>query len=347
MQGEDLLVVNFRALLKVIWQEKIGILLCVVLFTIVGSFYAFSLKEEFISQGKILPEAQSKAGGLGQFSGLAALAGVDLGSTGSSGIDAIRPDLYPNVITSTPFYLELLKAKVKTKENKELSFESYYHEAIEDGKAPEEKVLYKFPIEQEGIIVVNRLNEKRLKDLQTRITSSIDKKTGVISISTKMPDPVVAADVSKFAMHYLMEYIKNYRTEKLRQDVDYLAEQVSTSRGKYYSTQQKKASYSDQFQAGSIRLQSADVQRERIESEYRLSSSFYNELLKKYEESKFKLHQETPVFQILEPPVVPNLKSEPKRSIMLLGFAFLGSILGFVYAILKSSNYKKIISEQY
>lgn len=344
MQEDEVLIIDFKALFRILWKEKWWIIGITMLFSILGLVYAFNAREEFVSQGKILPEAQSKAGSLGQFSGMAALVGVDLGSvSGGTGVDAVRPDLYPDVITSTPFYLQLFKTKVRTKDNREISFESYYHQAVEEGKKPKNKLTEKYPVKEDGIIVVNRLNEIRLVDLRNRINSSIDKKSGVISISTKMPDPVVAADVSRFAMNYLMDYIKQYRTEKLRKDVDYLGEQVASSRGKYYSTQQKKASYSDQYQAGTIRMQSADVQRERIESEYRLSSSFYNELLKKYEEAKFRLHQETPVFQVLEPPVTPVKKSEPKRIVIVFSLTFLGAFLGLLIAILKGKNLKNII----
>ncbi|MDT4876136.1 hypothetical protein FQZ97_1115560 [compost metagenome] len=95
-----------------------------------------------------------------------------------------------------------------------------------------------------------------------------------------------------------------------------------------------------------MRLQSADVRRERIESEYRLSSSFYNELLKKYEEAKFKLHQETPVFKVLEPPVTPAKKSEPKRSIIILISAFLGGGVSLITVIFKGENYRSILGQK-
>lgn len=339
---EEFVTINFRVLFGVLWKEKWWIILFPVIAGLVGLFYAFSVREEFVSHGKILPEIQGKSGGLAQFSGIAALAGVDLGSAAAGGADAIRPDLYPDVITSTPFYLELLKINVKDRENQDYTFENYYHKIIEEGKEPDKEFLKEVPVKEEGIVVVNMLNENRLEDLRSRITSSIDKKTGIISISAKMPDPVVAAEVTKFAMGYLMSYVKEYRTEKLKRDVEYLRDQVSSSRGKYYSTQEKKASYSDQFQMGTIREQSADVQRERIESEYRLTSSFYNELLKKLEEAKFKLHQETPVFQILEAPVVPNLKSEPRKALILLLALFLGGIFSLCFILIKEQNFRQI-----
>lgn len=333
--------IDIKALFKTIWTERITIIAITVIFVIIGGLYSFYVREEFETHGKILPELQGKGtSNLSQFAGIASLAGIDLNSLGGGSVDAVRPDLYPNVITSTLFYLELFKIKVHTRENKEMTFERYYHISIEKGKEPNEKLLKKYPVKEEGIILVNRLNEIRLKELRERITANIDKKSGVISIYSKMPDPVVAAEVTNFAMKYLMNYVKNYRTEKLRQDVDYLEVQVSNSRGKFYSTQEKKARYTDQFQ--DMRLQAADVHRERIESEYRLSSSFYNELLKKYEEAKFKLHQETPVFQVLEPPVVPVKKTEPRRIIIIVTSFFLGAGVAIIYTLLKRDNFNNI-----
>lgn len=340
---EEILTINFRAFFRILWKEKWGIILITSLFAFFGGFYAFNAREEFISSGKILPEVSGKGGGLSQYSGLAALAGVDLGAIGASGTDAMRPDLYPNVISSTPFYLNLLKAKVRTKDNKELTFEQYYHSVIEEGEKAEDNVLKKYPIKEEGIILINRLNELRINDLRGRVTSSIDKKSGVISITAKMPDPVVAADVTQFAMKYLMDYITNYRTEKYKMDVAFLGEQLSGAKGKYYSNQQKRASYADQYQMGSMRLQSADVQRERLESDYRMSSTVYNEILKKYEEAKFMVHKETPVFKVLEPPVVPMLKSEPKRSVILLMAVFFGGFLSVIFALIKGRNFKEVM----
>lgn len=334
--------INFFEFFKIVWREKWWIMLVTAIFSCLGLLYAFNAREEFQTYGKILPELQGKSnGGMGQFAGLASLAGVDLSSLSGSGVvDAVRPDLYPDVISSTPFFLELFKSEVQTKDNKKMTFEQYYHAVIEEGKKQEDKLLQKYPIKEDGIIVVNRLSEKRLKNVRSRISAVIDKKSGIITISSKMPDPVVAATVARFAMQYLMEYVTAYRTEKLRADVDYLADQVSSSRGKFYSTQERRARYSDQFQ--DMALQSADVKRERIDAEYKLSSSFYNELLKKFEEAKFKLQRETPVFKVLEPPVVPVRKSEPRRGIIVVFFFVFGGIFGIVVAMLRKSNFKKV-----
>ncbi len=335
----DTLNINLKELYRVIWKEKWLIIAITSVITLSGVAYALLAREEFGTHGKILPEVQGKGGSLGQFSGLAAIAGIDL-STMSGYMDAVRPDLYADVINSTPFFLSLLKHEVHTKENRKLTFDEFYHEIFENGKEVDEEDLIKYPVKEDGITLINLRDEYRLRSLKERINAVFDKKTGVITIYTLMPDPVVAAEVTKFAMEYLVDYVKNYRTQKMRQEVEYLKHQLDQSQKKYYSTQETKAKYSDEFRG--MMLQSADIKRERLDLEYKISSTFYNEILKKYEEAQFKLHQETPVFAILEPPVAPAEKTKPRRTLIVLACMFFGGVLSTAIALIRKENYKLI-----
>ncbi|MGL4632499.1 MAG: Wzz/FepE/Etk N-terminal domain-containing protein, partial [Leadbetterella sp.] len=97
-QSEDFWTINFKNLFSIIWSNKLGLLLFSLIGGVIGYFYSKSLPDEFVTTGKILPELPSKGGSLGQFSSLAALAGVDINSIGGSGTDAIRADLYPDIL---------------------------------------------------------------------------------------------------------------------------------------------------------------------------------------------------------------------------------------------------------
>jgi uncharacterized protein involved in exopolysaccharide biosynthesis len=341
-EEKDIISIDFSAFFKIIWKEKVWVILITLLFTIGGIAYSLSVREEFISTGRILPEYQSKAGGLGQFAGLASLAGIDVSSAAGGGSDAIRPDLYPDLLKSTPFFLELLKIKVRTKDNKEMTFSQFYDTFVLDNKIEEKNTKIKFPTSNQ-YIAVSYQTEKNLKDLRERIGAVIDKKSGLITVTVKLPDPLVATIITDYSMNFLTNYITNYRTEKAKRDLDFLAERLDAAKGKYYNNQAKKAQYSDQNQLSMMKLQTADLQRERIESEYKISSTFYNTLLQKYEEAKLKLQQETPVIKVLEPPVVPNKRSEPKRAVIVILATFLGSIFGIIFGLIRKKNYKLVV----
>ncbi len=176
-----------------------------------------------------------------------------------------------------------------------------------------------------------------------KVAAKMDKKTGIISVSAEFSDPMVSAQVAKISMDYLTTFVTNYRTEKAKHDVNFLAERLIEAKGKYYNTQAKKAQYSDRFSAPTIRLQSADIQRERIESDYRVTSSFYQELLQQYETAKLKVQQETPVFKTLQQPVVPFKKSGPPRVIIVLFSLFFGLFFALFVVLIKNERYKKVL----
>ena len=54
------------------------------------------------------------------------------------------------------------------------------------------------------------------------------------------------------------------------------------------------------------------------------------------------MQQETPVIKVLEPPVVANLNSEPKKSLIVGITLVIGSIIGIICSIILKKNYQKI-----
>jgi LPS O-antigen subunit length determinant protein (WzzB/FepE family) len=355
---EKELTIDFGALFEVIKRGKWFIALGGLLFAIITAAIVFSQPNEYTATTSVMPELESSdAGGLSKFAGLASLAGVDLSSMSSS--DAVRPDLYPSVINNTSFFLYLLEQDVKTSESDKVNFLEFYIEKYklqEDTVSNQRGFLIKLK-ESLGIaptlilktdsisdlIYIPEYKGEIIEELKEKIVANMDKKTGIISVSVELPDPITAAYVAKISMDYLTGFVTNYRTEKTRQDLNFLAEQLGAAKGKYYNTQSKKAQYSDEFQSATIRLQVADIQRERIEADYRVSSSFYTELMKQYESAKMDLQKQTPVFKTLEQPIIPYEKSGPRRSITLVIFFILGSSFGVLVLLLRKRTFAKVL----
>ncbi len=182
-------------------------------------------------------------------------------------------------------------------------------------------------------IEVTKKQDDLIKVVQQSVSTTYDKKTGVITVAAVEPDPVVAATVARLSLEYLTDYITNYRTEKARQQVAFLASQVSESNKKYQSSEYALSSYRDKNR--NLFLNTAKIEEQRLQADYLLNQSVYNELSKQYAQAKIKVQEETPVFKVLEPATVPLRKSGPKRTIIVLGFAVLGGILGLVYALFR------------
>ena len=81
-------------------------------------------------------------------------------------------------------------------------------------------------------------------------------------------------------------------------------------------------------------------QYSRIESEYLIAKNIYNELAINKEKTAIEVKKNTPIFTIIEPVVVPNKKSDPKRSLIIIIFTLLGIFISSFYTIIKTSFYE-------
>ena len=105
--------IDLIELAQKLWKERKFLLKGCGIAVVVGLIVAFSIPKEYTTTVKLAPETQdaAKKSSLG---GLAAMAGINLNA--AAGADAISPDLYPDVVQSTPFLLELFPVEVTDKE---------------------------------------------------------------------------------------------------------------------------------------------------------------------------------------------------------------------------------------
>jgi len=308
---------------------------------LVGVIYAFTAQEEFDAKAQLLPELQSSSsiGKLGGLGALAGLAGIDLSQMGST--DAIRPDLYPNILQSLPFALYLLQQPVySSKLKKTLSLEAYFEENNKSwlgnlfGNADKEDV--KPPLDPKNsshAVEISKKKESLVKQISTRIVTAFDRKTGVITVNTRMPDPVVAATVANLSLQYLKEYVTTYRTDKARKQVKFLGQQVAEAKSRYQGAEANLAAYRDRNRF--LVLNTAKIEEQRLQADFLLAQSVYNDLSKQHEQAKIRVEEETPVFKILEPARIPLKKSEPKRMVLVTIFVFLGAALSLIIVFVK------------
>ncbi len=303
---------------------------------VIGAVYAFSQPNVFKVEVTIMPEVQGRGvAGIGGFSGLGSF-GMDNTSTLDS-----RPDLYPNVLASIPFAINMLKQPISKKLGATVTLEEFMtktgtssifdkmrglfandNEDISDGNEKE--------VKSKNSIQVTKGQYSLIKAVQASVTSSFDRKTGVITVTAIEPDPIVAATVADLSLKYLTDYIIAYRTDKARRRVHFLTEQVRDAKRRYESAQFTFSNYRDRNV--SVYLNTAKIEEQRLQADYLLEQSVYNDLARQLEQAKIKVEEDTPTFKILEPPVVPIYKSGPKRTLIMLGCAIAGIIitLGFI-----------------
>jgi len=291
---------------------------------------SYLLPKKYTSKAEILPEyKESRFSG---FSSLANLAGIDMANTSES--DAIRPDLYPNILLSTPTILYLLNQPVQTvNKEKFASFLAYLE------KANEKKTVYSgisTALKQASILNFNKDEVTLIKSIKSSITTNFDKKTGIIYISVEMRDPVVAAEILSYSIQYLKDFVSDYRANKKHDQSVFIKSRVDEA-----TVQLKNAEYALQRYRDNNRnviMNVAKIEEQKLQSNYMHAQSLRNDLLNQLEKTVLAEKQGQPIIQVLEPPVISTIKSSPSRIIFAIAGAFLVGLITVIVLAIKNNN---------
>ena len=327
--------IDLIELAKKVWAERKLVFKACGYAVLVGLIVAFSIPREYSTSVTLAPESTGKSTG-GSMGALAAMAGINMGS--SVGEDALYPDLYPDIVSSTPFLTELFDVKVK--DDKEKIDTTLYAYLDEHQRAPWWSAIVSAPFkvlgwtislfkddeaEGSGVLDPFRLTKDEAniaEALSKRIAVSVDKKTGVTTLTVTMQDPLISASLTDTVMCRLQNYITEYRTNKARHDLAfteklYIEAKNTEAQGKY-------ASFVDANQ--NIILLSYRAEQERLQNEMNLAYNVYTQVAQQLQMAKAKVQEITPVYTVVQPATVPLRPSKPSKPMILIGFVFLAGV---------------------
>ena len=353
-EGMDLteLFVKIKAKSKTVY---ISILAAFVLAIVIVVLTPKQYKTEI----SLLAESNSKGSASGLLGQLGGLSGANLGSlmgldfNGGSGSDALTPDLYPNIVKSTTFLMEILSKTIEEPESKSKITVAHY---LSDYSKPSISGIAAYLIDKlkngndDELISKNipgqplKLSRKQanlveaLSDLiEVDVIKSGGGLTGgeskIINVSIEMQDPLLSAVLAELVVTNLKHYIINYNTGKAKQDLEFIDARYLEARERYYKTQKALADYDDSNI--NVILASVRTNRQRLETENSLASSLYNSLAQKLEQSKIIVQDRTPVFTVIEPAKIPLKKCKPKTSLILISMLFVGGFVGVTIVLTK------------
>ena len=320
-----------------VWAERKWILKCCGYAVIVGLIVAFSIPKEYTATATIAPELSDNKSG-GGLSSLAAMAGINMGT--SSGADAIYPDLYPEIVSSTPFITNLFNIPVKDLNGKiDTTLYCYLNEYQRSPwwsvitSAPFKLLGWTFSLfkDKEEGEVEEKFNPFHLTGTETsianglsnRISISVDKKTGLITFSVLMQDAHIAACLTDTVMRRLQDYVSGYRTNKARLNLEFQKKLFECKKNDYEMAQEDYAKFADANK--NIILQSYRAEQVRLENEMNLAYQVYTSVAQQLQMAEAKVQEVTPVYTVVEPAITPIRASRPNRMMILICVVFLAA----------------------
>lgn len=337
--------IDIMALVRKLFSNWKKLLAWMGVAAVLGLVIGFSIPRSYAVSSKLAPEIVQKSNS--SMSSLAALAGVNLNNMAVT--DAMYPDLYPVIVSSVPFVVDLFSMPVTVKDGDEVIETDLYDYALHYTKVPWWSSVVNAPFKLLGWFVGLFKEEKEpvlgyadidnyhltfeqgqaLKAIRSFIETTVDKKTYVITVNTMTQNPKVSADLCTLVIENLKKYIVNYRTEKSRHDLEYYQQLNEQAQKEYYDAQQKYARYVDANQG--VVFQRVLIERERLQNEANLKYQVYNTTAQQVNNAKAKVQMETPVCAVIQPPTIPLKSAKPSKLKILVAMMFLGFCFGAVW----------------
>lgn len=357
--------IDIKEIIWKLWRNRKFIIKTTIIAAVIGLVYALTASKVYTSGSTMVPQVGDKSSIGGSLGGLAAMAGINLGSAGSSG-GVLSPDVYPQVINSAAFLKELMYKEISFSGiDKKITLYEYYTNKeyskfsllgfvkkytlglpgliIGAFKGEEKSIISN---DNSGLVKLTKDEYKVLKIMKDNISLSVNKKEGYITLSVNMPDALSAANVAKEAQTMLQNYITKFKVEKVSSNLEFVQGRYNDVKKEFEAKQEELAKFKD----ANLNFSSAvaEIKEKKLTSEYNLVYGLYTELAKQLESARISVKETTPILTVIDPVTVPLKPEKPKKAMLLVMFTFLGFIIGAGYilaipTIAEFTNNKKLL----
>ena len=344
--------IDLIALLKTVFAARRFVLRTTTLCAIIGILVALTSPVSYTASSTFMPQL-SEGRSSSSLGGLASLAGINLSAVMGGQPQEISPSLYPQITKSIPYRLSLLSEPVGPND---MSVRTYI---LENASRPSVlSTIKKYTIGLPGLLfsgsdsasentessllTIREEDRELFAYLDGALTIDVDEKEGLVSIHAKLDDRLVAAKLAQAATDLLQRNVIAFKSQSARNNLDFIERQFESKRQEFESIQDSIAIFKDQ----NLNITSSLYQNQlsRLESQFTLTSSVFQELAGQVEQAKIQVNKDTPIFTIIEPVSVPLERSKPKRSLIVVIWTLIGGVLAVGWTLVKAPA-KKIIKE--
>ena len=320
-----------------------------------GLVIAIFSANEYSSYSTFVPQLSS---GLNSSSNplttLSSLAGLKRTDLNNDGVE-ISPLIYPLIIESVPYRLELLESKILYNDQKisvrEFLLEKstfnlidFFNSYIVGGPKKIVGLLFqKKELEtnnKSDIYSITEQDNILFKKLNSLLKLTLNERDRFVTISTTHRNKTIPAQITKNAEIILQSKIIDYKVQYSKEILDYVSKEYNLKLGERNNLQDQIAIFKDR----NININSSLYKNklDRLTSELQILNVVCQQLASQLEDAKLQVNKETPVFTIIEPVTNPFEKSGPNRFIIIMLYTSIFLFLAISYALFESYILKLI-----
>ena len=326
-----------RKCLRVVWRKRAIYIKYISISVVLALIVAFSIPKTYSSSVILAPESQSSdmASGL---QNVASFAGISMSGFGE---DAYSIDLYPSIVSSLDFTLDLGRVKVYSAD---LGFQTTYAKYLQEhykqawwmypvswfNSFVSMIVGSDVPVPTEGDSLpsprfMTKADYAVSNKIQGNVRCAVEQITGVISVTVLDNDPVIAAIVADSVVARLNRFIMDYRTRKARKEYEYAAQLCDSARKSYIEVQNRFVDFASTH--NQIYSAAHRAEMDFLENEVALAYQSYSSMVAQMQMAQAKVLESTPVYTIVESAYVPLYADSPKKLLVLIAFVMFACII--------------------
>lgn len=280
-----------------------------------------------------------KSSPLGAYSGLASMAGIDLGGGGG---DLFSSDNIMSIMTSRKMIVNTLLSPI-TINNKKITLFEYWlaFNHIKDKWAEQPKLAgLKFPLNLNPDSLT-RLQDSLLTNIQSSLINTVisinkpDKKLSLIAATCTSTNELFSKVFLESLSNQVTDFYIGMKMKRQKDNVNILQNKADSLYAVMSNSMYRSATLIDQNQ--NMTKQVGGVDRQKKQIDIQVASTAYTEIIKNLEMAKITLQKETPLIQVIDAPVFPleKVRESKSKGLMiggfLAGFLMVGFLLGQKY----------------
>ncbi|AGA77225.1 hypothetical protein [Echinicola vietnamensis] len=304
------------------------IILAVLVGAVLGLVASWLKKPKYTAATSFVLE-ESSGSSMGSLSGLASLAGINLGSLGSSS-GLFQGDNIMELYRSDNMLIKTLLSPAEDIDGQRL-VERYisFHELDDKWADKVDFEALDFNLPREAFSVEQDSVMKEIAQLIRESELGVDKpdrKLSIIKVTTTSKDESFAKAYNEKLVENVNQFYFETKTKKTAENLQILQSQADSVRKVLDHDLQEYAKLQDKRPNPNPLMQQAVVDAERKQVDIRVSSSAYEEIIKNLEVAKINHRNNSPLIQIIDRPRYPLEESKLKWYVGIVA----GGVIAFV-----------------
>jgi hypothetical protein len=296
-----------------------------------GFFYSKLKKNIYTATTTFVLESTEQAGGIGQYAGMAALVGIDLGGKGEG---IFQGDNLMELYKSQKMIKEALLKSSEKDSSKLLIIPYLKLKKLKNGDEDKTLIFYnKGKLNDKLLRIRDSILNDAVEDINKNIlkVEKLDKKLSIFKVDVMSQDENFSKAFNETLVQVVNDFYINTKTKKSLDNVKILQLKTDSVRALMNGNISESAYAIDATpNLNPTRQAQRLVPTQRSQFSAETNKAILAQLVQNLEMSKMALMKETPLIQVVDEPVFPLKKTTLGRTKGII----LGAIVSFIFTAL-------------